>query len=122
MAENADRSDGLWFHGNARRQAARGASVTFEPEPFLGDEIQRAVAKTDMFGTGGPSIPKELRPDPTTPPGIQFGLYRVKVSKVVGGKELIPRRYNEETILGQEAAPDVSEIANRRVVFALTSK
>ena len=99
-----------------------GATVTFEPESFLGNEIQRAVATTDMFGTGGPSIPKELRPDPSTPPGIQFGLYRVKISKIVNGKELIPRKYNEETILGQEAAPDVSEIANRRVVFALSNK
>lgn len=99
-----------------------GATVTFEPEPFLGDEIKLAVATTDTFGTGGPSIPKELRADPSMPPGIQIGLYRVKISKVAGGKELIPRKYNEETILGQEAAPDVSEILNRRVVFAMSSK
>jgi hypothetical protein len=100
-----------------------GATVTFEPEAFLGDEIKPAVATTDMFGSGGPSIPKELRPDPkTTPPGIQMGLYRVKISKMVGGKETIPRKYNEQTVLGQEAALDVPEIANRRVVYSLTTK
>ena len=99
-----------------------GATVTFEPEPFLGDEIKLAMATTDMFGTGGPSIPKELRANPSTPPGIQIGLYRVKISKVVGGKELIPRKYNEDTTLGQEAAPDVGEILNRRVIFALSTK
>jgi hypothetical protein len=76
-----------------------------------------------MFGSGGPSIPKELRPDPkTTPPGIQVGLYRVKISKMVGGKETIPRKYNDQTTLGQEAALDVPEIANRRVIYSLTTK
>jgi hypothetical protein len=99
-----------------------GATVVFEPEAFLGDEIKAAVATTDMFGTGGPSVPKADRPDPTTPPGVAIGLYQVKISKKVGGKETIPPQYNEQTTLGQEVAPDVPEIANRRVVYALKSK
>jgi EF hand domain-containing protein len=98
-----------------------GATVTFEPESFLGTDIKSAIATTDLFGTGGPSIPKDQRPDPTMPSGIQFGFYRVKISKKVGGKESIARKYNEETTLGQEVATDVSEIANRRVVFKLSS-
>jgi hypothetical protein len=34
----------------------------------------------------------------------------------------VPSRYNVETILGQEVAYDVAEIANNRVVYALRSK
>jgi len=99
-----------------------GATVTFEPESFLGDDIKAAVATTDMFGTGSPTIPKDQRPDPTAPPGVQVGVYRVKISKLQGGKETIPAIYNTETILGQEVAMDVGEIANRRVVYAMKSK
>jgi hypothetical protein len=99
-----------------------GANVTLEPEPFLGDDIRTAVATTDMFGTGGPSVPKDQRPTAATPPGIALGLYKVKISKLVNGKETLPSRYNVQTTLGQEVAPDVPEIANRRVVYALSSK
>jgi hypothetical protein len=98
------------------------ATVTLVPEEFLGDDIKAAVATTDLFGTGGPSIPKADRPDPTTPPGVAIGLYKVKISKLIGGKETIPPQYNEQTTLGQEVAPDVPEIANRQVVYALKSK
>jgi hypothetical protein len=35
---------------------------------------------------------------------------------------MIPPQYNESTILGQEVAPDVPEIANRQVVYALKTK
>jgi hypothetical protein len=98
------------------------ATVTFEPESFLGSDIKAAVATTNASGRGRPSIPPEQRPDPTWPSGIQIGLYRVKISKMVGGKEIIPAKYNVNTTIGQEVAPDVPEIAGNRVVYALTSK
>jgi hypothetical protein len=98
------------------------ATVTFVPETFLGDEIKAGTSTTDFAGVGAATIPKDQRPQPTTPPGMQLGMYRVKISKLVNGKETIPRKYNEETILGQEVANDVTEIANNRVVYALTSK
>jgi hypothetical protein len=98
------------------------ANVTFEPEAFLGDELQAAVGQTNGFGSGGATIPKENRPAPTTPPGMHLGLYKVKISKLVGGKEIVPHKYNEDTVLGQEVAYDVSEIANNRVVYALKTK
>jgi hypothetical protein len=98
------------------------AVVTFEPEAFQGEEVKTAIANTDSFGTGSPSVPKELRYDATTPPGVQMGFYKVKVSKLVNGKEIIPAKYNESTILGQLIVPDAPEIVNRRVVYALTSK
>ena len=98
------------------------AVVTFEPEPALGESIKPAIATTNQTGSGRASIPKEQRPDPTSPPGMHIGMYRVKVSKMVGGKELIPAKYNTDTILGQEVAPDVSEIANNRVIYTLSTK
>jgi hypothetical protein len=99
------------------------ASVVFEPEEFLGNEIQAAECKTDMFGGGGATIPKEKRPDPErTPPGMQLGLYTVKISKVIDGKETIPANYNQNSVLGQEVAPDVSAVATNQVVYALTTK
>jgi hypothetical protein len=98
------------------------ATVTFEPESFLGEEIKPASCTTNMFGGGGATIAKEDRPSPTHPPGMHLGLYKVKVSKIVAGKETIPLRYNRETILGQELAPDVPEIGNNRVAYALTTR
>jgi hypothetical protein len=98
------------------------AVVTFEPEAFLGDEIQAASATTNQLGGSSATIPKEDRPDPSYPPGMQLGLYTVKVSKIVNGKESIPAKYNEATVFGQEVAQDVPEIANKRVVFAIETK
>jgi len=98
------------------------ATVTFEPEAFLGNEIKPASSKTDEFGGGAPTVPKELRPDPErTPAGVALGFYRVKISKVVNGKETIPRKYNEETFLGQEVAPDVPELASLRLTYSLST-
>jgi hypothetical protein len=98
------------------------ALVTFEPEAFLGDDIKPASCTTTSAGIGGATIAEQDRPDPTWPSGMQHGIYKVKISKVVGGKETIPAKYNEATVLGQEVAQDVSEIANRRVVYALSTK
>jgi len=104
-------------------QPLEGATVTFVPEAFLGDEIKRASGQTGYFGSGGATIAKEDRPDPaTSPPGMNLGLYQVKVSKLAGGEETIPRKYNAETVLGQEVAKDVREILNNRVVYALSTK
>lgn len=99
-----------------------GATVTFQPDPSLGDDIKPASSTTNPIGAGGASIAKEDRPRPDSPPGMHLGLYTVKISKTVNGKELVPRKYNEETVLGQEVALDVPEIANNRVTYSLTTK
>jgi hypothetical protein len=100
-----------------------GATVTFVPEAFLGDEIKRASCQTNYAGGGAATIAKEDRPDPkTSPPGMHLGLYQVNISKTQGGKETVPRRYNDATILGQEVAVDVREIFNNHVVYALSTK
>jgi len=99
-----------------------GATVTFEPEAFLGDSIKSASCQTNVSGGGGASIPKEMRGDPSDPPGMHLGFYKVKISKLVDGAETIPAKYNTETVLSQEVALDVPEMMNNRVVYALETK
>jgi hypothetical protein len=103
-------------------QPLEGAQVTFEPESFLGDEIGTAIGVSNRFGKASPVIPKDQRPSPDTPPGLPLGLYKVRISKVVGGQEQIPAQYNTATILGQQVAFDDPAMVNNRVVFDLSSK
>jgi hypothetical protein len=98
-----------------------GATVTFEPEPFLGNEIKAAIGVTNPFGDAAPTIPKEQRPDPKLPGGIHLGLYKVRISKMVSAKETIPSRYNAETMLGQEVSDDDPAVRRMNMAFALKS-
>jgi hypothetical protein len=99
-----------------------GATVTFEPEPFLSDALKPAISRTTAMGAISPSIPKEERVPADAPPGLMLGFYKVKVSKQEGGSERIPAKYNAETILGQQVAPDDEAMAAQRVRFELKSK
>jgi len=96
--------------------------VTFEPESFLGENIQAGIGEIDSNGIGIISIPKDKRPAKDTPPGAQLGFYRVKVSKMANGQETIPAKYNAETTLGQQVSPDDPAIAGQKVRFELTTK
>ena len=98
-----------------------GATVTFDPEPFLGDQVKPASSVTGMTGETMPNLKPEDRQNPKDSGGVQFGLYKVRISKVVNGKETIPARYNTDTILGQEVAYDDPSIANRNMQFTLKS-
>lgn len=97
-----------------------GATVTFEPEPFLGGSLKSAVGET-TGGSATPSIPKAERPDPTWPPGLQVGFYKVRVSKLVDGKETIPAKFNSETTLGAQVAMDDSSFLKQLYKFDLKS-
>ena len=79
-----------------------GAEVVYETEPYLADAIPTAIGKTNKFGRAKMSIPKDQRPTADTPPGVRFGLYKVRISVLKDGKETIPARYNSDTTLGQE--------------------
>jgi hypothetical protein len=80
-----------------------GATVTYEPEPFLGASYRRHEGQTNAFG--GTALDSE--PERKDLQGIYVGLYRIRISKMVNGKETIPARYNAETTLGRELASDV---------------
>jgi hypothetical protein len=99
-----------------------GAEVTFEPESFLGTEIQPGIGEIGASGSAMITIPKDKRPAKDTPPGVQLGFYRVKVSKIANGQESIPAKYNAETTLGQQVAPDDPAIAGQKVRFDLSTK
>lgn len=103
-------------------QPLTGATVTFVPEEFLGGVTQQASDVTSPIGTASPKVPKENRPSPDSPPGIQAGLYKVRISKMEGGTEAIPARYNTETTLGQQVSKDDPAITNKKVIFDLKSK
>jgi hypothetical protein len=83
-----------------------GATVTFEPEAFMQGAVKPAAGVT-RGGMAVISIAEEDRPHPNAR-GVQNGLYLVKISKVVNGKETIPDKYNQHTILGCEVADRAS--------------
>ena len=93
-----------------------GANVQFEPEGFLGDAFQTVSAVTDE---GGEVVPAKLEGYPVA--GIPLGLYRMRISKLVDGKDIIPEKYNQNTTLGQEVAPGAEGMSTVKF-FQLTSK
>ena len=88
-----------------RGRPLEGATVTFEPEPFLGPSFAPCSGTTDRRGEAYCSRPGgEIE-------GIYLGFYRVRVTRPKkNGDEMLPAKYNEETTLGFEANNDVPEI------------
>jgi hypothetical protein len=103
-------------------QPLEGATVIFEPESFLGEDVLAGDGTTDYTGAVYPRIPKEKRPVADMPGGMQLGFFRIKVSKVVNGKETIPAIYNSETTLGQQIAPDDPAFKSQRLRINLKSR
>ena len=81
-----------------------GAEVLMEPERFLDCDIKPAEGLTDVTGVASP------RTAELGTAGVYCGLYRLRISwKDAQGREQLPARYNTETELGQEVAPDLPE-------------
>ncbi len=94
-------------------QPLKDATVTYDPEKFMGSEVPPATGKTSAAGTAVPQIPDKH--------GIRLGIYKVRISKLgPDGKEMIPARYNTDTTLGDEVAPTIGE--QDQSVFKLKSK
>ena len=83
-----------------------GATVVLEPEAFLDGTVKPASGVT-RGGTASLDVSDEDRPHPNAH-GVQNGLYLVRISKVVNGKEQIPEKYNIHTTLGCEVADRAS--------------
>ncbi len=92
-----------------------GAKVTFEPEKFLGPNMKICVGTTDEHGAA--SLSEETATDNL--PGCPPGLYLVRISKQEGGKELVPAKYNSQTILGVEIALDAEGMQEGSLHFDL---
>ncbi len=84
-------------------QPLEGATVTLDPEEFLGTNIQPAVGVTDANGLVMPTI--ETRGN--EPPGVAPGFYLVRITKEGVN---IPSMYNTDTTLGVELAQDAIEL------------
>jgi len=83
------------------KEPLEGATVRLLPEKFMGDAIKPAEGVSDKAG----NVP--LKMEGATQAGVQWGYYRIEVSKKdASGKELIPARYNTNSTLGCEVAPD----------------
>ncbi len=81
------------------RRPVSDAEVVFEPEPFMGESYPTYRGKTDQDGT------VVLLSEPRTP-GFPLGFYRVRISKIENGKEVLAEKYNTNTTLGREIADD----------------
>ena len=77
-----------------------GATVTLVPEKLMGSSVKPASAVTDEAGSG------LFKTEGEGVAPIAPGYYRLQVSKHVQGGELIPPKYNTQTVLGQEIVPD----------------
>ncbi len=80
------------------------AEVKFIPEKFLGPNLKPAKGTTNAQGMANMSI-ENLELNGTKLSGVACGFYRVEISKVVGGAETIPKRFNSESELGVEVSP-----------------
>jgi hypothetical protein len=92
-----------------------GATVTYDPEPFLGPSFHAHEGTTNAAGLA------LLKPELSGFPGIYVGLYRVSISKMVNGKEMIPAKYNANTELGREVANKIRDPRSNDL-FTLKSK
>ena len=73
-----------------------GCKVTFDPEPFVADMITPATGTTNEVGMAVINIDDQMG-------GMEPGFYKVRISRLGGsGKETLSKKYNEETLLGQE--------------------
>ena len=98
-------------------QALPGASVVFEPEPFLGTNLHSAIGTTAPSGTGGITLAKEHLADPKYA-GVACGWYKIRVTH---SDREIPARYNTETTLGCEVAMNAHWVNHGAVLLELKS-
>ncbi len=98
-----------------KKQPLSGAKITFEPEKFLGSNLKPCVGTTDASGAATLTCEDTSDGLPGCPPGF----YLVRISKQEGGKELIPAKYNTQTILGKEVALDAEEMQEGSLRFDL---
>ncbi len=102
-----------------RGQPLEGATVRFIPAEFLGEAFKPAEAVTDHYGVANMVHAPEDRPDPDFAQGIRVGFYRVEVSKLVNDKDIIPKKYNVNSILGQEVSHAATGMMQGMVEFHL---
>lgn len=80
-----------------------GAKVVFEPEPYLGSDIQTAEGTTDNTGAAELGMPADKAPAALKKMKlIQYGTYKVRITHPT---IKLPAKYNTDTTLGYETIP-----------------
>ena len=95
---------------NYNGQPLQGATITFEPEEFLGGSIKACAGKTGKEGNTMLSIPGGLHDSPGGAaglPGGAPGFYRIKITSP---DIELPAKYNTDTVLGAEIANDAESV------------
>jgi hypothetical protein len=97
-----------------RGRPLSNATIVFEPEPYLGDDVQTAQGMTDSNGSAQMAIAEEHLPENVrTMKLLQYGTYKVRITHP---KIQLPAKYNTETTLGYE-----TKMGSPFATFALTS-
>jgi hypothetical protein len=92
-----------------------GAKVVFEPEPYLGNDIQAAEGVTNNSGAADLGMPPEKAPAALKNMKlIQYGTYKVRITHPT---IKLPAKYNTDTTLGYETIPGQPTVS-----FALNAK
>lgn len=94
------------------------ALITFEPESFLGSNVNPATGTTSVNGTTSVSMAEEHLADPRYA-ATACGWYKIRVTS--SGKS-IPPRFNTATTLGCEVANDAHWTLNGVIPLELKSK
>ena len=79
-----------------------GAEIILDPEPFMGELVPGGSCTTTKGGAASPNAPADQLPGGLTY-GMRCGLYKLRVTHP---EVDIPSRYNTDTQLGIEVAPD----------------
>jgi hypothetical protein len=92
-----------------------GAEIAFVPESIMGDKTETAKGTTDDRGMVRLRIS-----DTPEGRGVRPGFYKIRISKLKGGKETLPDKYVDGTELGLEVVTDSFD--SRNPVFDLKSR
>ena len=77
-----------------RGRPVTGATLTIDPLPPFKDAIQKAEGQTDDRGRTSPAIPGAAYP------GVNCGIYAVRIEGTGSDGEPLPAKYNADTSLG----------------------
>lgn len=81
----------------------KDATIEFEPEPYLGEELKAASGVTNDRGRAQMFIdPEDLPQDQRDLKAVQYGTYKVRITHP---SAKLPAKYNTETTLGYESRP-----------------
>ncbi len=105
----------LQCHVTYRGRPLANATVTLEPEPYLGEEVKTASGVTDAQGRATVSLPAEELPQHLQRMSfLHTGTFKVRITHP---SVKLPARFNTATELGYE-----SEIGNPFAEFSLKDK